>query len=65
MSYRDYAKEFETYIGNSSKQLGAVLTQGNKPLAFFSRKLSKTQQKYSVTKIELPAIVEILYEFKE
>ena len=31
---------------------------------FFSRKLSETQQKYSVTEIELLAIVETLKEFK-
>jgi hypothetical protein len=34
-------------------QLGAVITQDNRPIAFFSRKLSKTQQKYSVTEIGL------------
>ncbi len=45
-------------------QLGAVITQDNRPIAFFSRKLCKTQQKYSVTKIELLAIVETLKEFK-
>ncbi len=47
-------------------QLGAVITQDNRPIAFFSRKLSKTQQKYSVTEIELLVIVETLKlkEFK-
>ncbi len=44
-------------------QLGAVITQDNRPIAFFSRKLSKTQQKYSVTDIEFLAIVETLKEF--
>jgi hypothetical protein len=44
--------------------LGAVITQDNRPIAFFSRKLSETQQKYSVTEIELMAIVETLKEFK-
>ncbi len=33
-------------------------------LAFFSRKLSETQQRHTVTKIELLAIVETLKEFK-
>ena len=47
-----------------SKQLGAVITQGNTPIAFFSRKLTETQQHYSVTKIELLAKVETLKEFK-
>jgi hypothetical protein len=45
-------------------QLGAVITQDNKPIVFFSRKLSKMQQKYSVIEIELLAIVETLEEFK-
>ncbi len=44
--------------------LGAVITQNNRPIAFYSRKLSKMQQKYSVTEIELLAIVETLKEFK-
>ena len=45
-------------------QLGAVITQNNRPLEFFSRKLSTAQQKYSLTKQELLAIVEALKEFK-
>jgi hypothetical protein len=44
-------------------QLGAVISQDNKPIGFFSRKLSVTQQKYSMTKIELLAIVETLKVF--
>ena len=42
-----------------------MITQENRPLAFFSRKLSDTQQRYSVTEIELLAIVETLKEFKD
>jgi hypothetical protein len=57
-------KPFEIYTDASSTQLGAVITQDNMPIAFFSRKLSKTQQKYSVTALELLAIVETLKEFK-
>jgi hypothetical protein len=60
----DYSKVFEIYTDASSNRLGAVITQDNKPIAFFSRKLSDTQRKYSVTKIELLAIVETLKEFK-
>jgi hypothetical protein len=41
-----------------------VITQGNRPIAFFSWKLSDTQRKYSVTKIELLAIVKTLKEFE-
>eukprot|EP00804_Cyclotella_cryptica_P014321 CCRYP_019546-RA/>CCRYP_019546-RA protein AED:0.40 eAED:0.40 QI:0/-1/0/1/-1/0/1/0/111 len=58
LAYPDFSKEFEIYTDASSKQLGSVITQGKRPLAFFSRKLSVTQQKYSVTEIELLAIVD-------
>ncbi len=57
-------KPFEIYADASSTQLGAMITQDNRPIAFFSRKLSEMQQKYSVTEIELLAIVETLKEFK-
>ncbi len=64
LAYADYSKVFEIYTDVSSKKLGAVITQDKRPIAFFSRKLSNTQHKYSVTKIELLAIVETLKEFK-
>ncbi len=65
MAYPDYSKEFEIYTDALSKQLGAVITQGNRPIVFFSRKLTEMQQHYSgTTKIELLAIVETLNEFK-
>ncbi len=41
-----------------------MITQDNRPITFFSRKLSKTQAKYSVTKIKLLAIVETFKEFR-
>ena len=64
LAYPDFSKPFEIYTDASAKQLGSVITQDNRPLAFFSRKLSETQQKYNVTEIELLAIVETLKEFK-
>jgi hypothetical protein len=64
LAYPDYSKVVEFYTDASSKQLGAVITQDNRPITFFSRKLSDTQCNYSVTKIELLAIAETLKEFK-
>jgi hypothetical protein len=64
LAYPDFSKVFEIYTDASSKQLGAVITQENRPIAFFSQKLFTMQRKYSVTKIELLAIVETLKEFK-
>jgi hypothetical protein len=61
LAYPDYSKVFEIYTDASSKELGSVT---NRPIVVFSRKLSTMQHKYSVTKIELLAIVETLIEFK-
>ncbi len=64
LAYPDFTKPFDIYTDASTTQLGAVITQGNRPILLFSRKLSETQSKYSVTEIKLLAIVEILKEFR-
>jgi hypothetical protein len=64
LAYPDYTQPFEIYTDASSRQLGAVIVQKNRPLAFFSRKLSDAQQKYSITELELLSIVECLKEFR-
>jgi hypothetical protein len=60
LAYSDFTKAFEIYTDASTMQLGSVITQGNRPIAFFSRELSVMQTKYSVTEIKLLAIVETL-----
>jgi hypothetical protein len=45
LAYPDYSKVFEIYTDASSKQLGAVITQDNRPIAFFSQKFSNIQHK--------------------
>ena len=52
LAYPDYSQGFEVYIDSSKLQLGAVITQNNMQLAFFSRKLSPMQQKYSMIEQE-------------
>jgi hypothetical protein len=64
LAYPNYSKVFEINTDTSFKQLGAVITQDNRLIVFFSQKLFDTQRKYSVTEIELIAIVETLKEFK-
>ncbi len=63
LAYPDFTKPFDIYTDASTKQLGSVITQDNRPIAFFSRKLSGAQSKYTVTKLELFAILETLKEF--
>ena len=48
----------------SDYQLGAVITQNDKPLAFFSRKLKSAQCWYTKMEQELLSIVEMLKEYK-
>jgi hypothetical protein len=64
LAYLDFTKPFMIYTDASTMHLGSVITQGNKPVAFFSRKLSVTKTKYCVTKIKLLAIVETLKELQ-
>ena len=64
LAYPDFSQSFDIYTDACATQLGAVITQNNRPIAFFSRKLSDTQKPYTVTEQELLAIVETLKEFK-
>jgi len=64
LAYTDYSKKIDIYTEASSCQTGTVITQQNRPIAFFSQKLSTMQQKYSVTEVELLATVKTLKEFK-
>ncbi len=57
LAFPDFLNPFEIYTDASATQLGAIIAQDNRPIAILCRKLSKTQQKYSVTEIELLAIV--------
>ena len=45
LNYPDFSKEFEIHTDASDKQLGAVIAQDNKPIAFYSRRLSSAQEK--------------------
>jgi len=62
LAYPCFSKPFEIYTDASTLQLGAVITQENRPIAFFSWKLSGVQSKYTITKLELLAIMETLKE---
>jgi hypothetical protein len=64
LPYPDYSQGFEMYTDSSTLQLGAVMTQNNRLLVRFSRKLTLMQQKYSMTKQELLVIIETPKEFK-
>jgi hypothetical protein len=64
LAYPDFLVPFEIYTDTSKYQIGSVITQKDKPLAFYSRKLTDPQTRYTVTELELLAIVETLREYK-
>ena len=64
LSYPDFNKPFVIHTDASHYQLGAVISQDNKPIAFYSRKLIPAQQRYTTTERELLSIVETLKEFR-
>jgi hypothetical protein len=57
-AYPDFSREFEIYTDGSSHQMGAVITQSNRLVVFFIRKLTKCQREYCVTEIEILTIFE-------
>ena len=64
LAFPDFNKEFVIYTDASHSQLGAVILQDNKPIAFYSRKLNPAQTRYTTTERELLSIVETLKEFR-
>jgi transposase InsO family protein len=64
LAFPDFTKKFDIYTDASKYQLGAVIMQEGKPLAFYSRKLKDAQTRYTTTERELLSIVETLKEFR-
>lgn len=64
LAFPDFTKKFTIYTDASKYQLGGVITQDGKPLAFYSRKLKDAQTRYTTTERELLSIVETLKEFR-
>jgi hypothetical protein len=60
LAFPDFEKEFHVYTDASNKQLGVVIIQEGKPLAFYSRKLNSAQTRYTTGEQELLSIVETL-----
>ena len=63
LTYPNFNKPFDLYTDASHLQLGSVNSQEGKPIAFYSRKLTDAQTRYTTTERELLAIVETLKEY--
>lgn len=64
LQYPDFSKSFQIHTDASKTQLGAVISQDDKPIAFYSRKLNPAQVNYTTQERELLSIVETLKEFR-
>ena len=62
--YPDFNALFEIHTDASKLQIGAVVSQKGKPIAFYSRNMNSAQQNYTTTEKELLSIVETLKEFR-
>ena len=64
LSYPDWKLAFTVHTDASDKQLDAFISQNNKPIDFFFRKLINPQRNYTKTEKELLVIVECLKQFR-
>ena len=62
--YPDFYERFDIHEDTSDFQVEAVINQNDKPIAFYSRELTQSKSRYTVTENELLSIVEILKEFR-
>ena len=63
LTYLNHNLPFEIFTDMSDYQLGSVIKQKNKPVAYFSKKLNKAQMNYTVEEKEVLSIVETLKTF--
>ena len=64
LAYTDFNEEFKNNTDARKFQLGSVIMHIGKLMAFYSRKLTYDQKRYTVTKKELLGIVETLNQFR-
>ena len=53
LAFPDFTKPFHIHTDSSDYQLGAVVMQNDRPLAFYSRKMNNAQRKYPTEEQEL------------
>ena len=64
LAFPDFNKPFDIHTDASKLQLGSIISQEGRPIAFYSRKLNPAQTRYTTTERELLSIVETFKEFR-
>ena len=64
LAFLDFFKPFDLHTDSSDYQLDSVLSQDEKQIAFFSRKLNSAQLNHTVTDKELLGMTESLEHFR-
>ena len=60
ITYPDCNENFKIHTDASYLKLGAIILQKGKSIAFYSRKCTKSQQRYTVAERELLSIIETM-----
>ena len=64
LACHNFNEPFQIHTDASHYQLGAVVSQEGKPIAFYSRKLNPAQTRYTTTERELLSAAETLKEYR-
>ena len=63
LAFLDHTQPFNVETDVSEYQLGSVIKQNGRPIAYYSRKLNSAQRNYTTIKKELLSIVKTFKEF--
>jgi RNase H-like domain found in reverse transcriptase len=64
LNYPNFSIPFTIFTDSSESQLGVVIMQNSKPIAFYSCKLSPAQCKYTTGEQELLSIVKTVKQYQ-
>lgn len=64
LAYPDFTKQFKLTTDASNVAIGSVLSQANRPVAYYSRTLNSAEKNYSTIEKELLAILDSTKHFR-